>query len=552
VLVADGVLIGGDGSDSLAGGAGDDVLLGGNGNDELKAGEGFDMLMGGTGDDRLYSGSGADVLDGGSGWDTVSYARREVGVQVYLWDVSRNQGAAKGDTYKDIEVIDGTRFGDVIEGDSAANGFWGDAGDDLLKGGAGLDTLSGADGNDTLDGGSGADALNGGAGHDTASYGTASAGVGVYLHNIALNSGDAAGDSFVSIEVLDGSEHGDTLEGSAVANTFSGNNGHDVLKGFGGTDTLKGGSGGDQLSGGAGADLLDGGADFDFAVYTDAASRVLVDLMNMARNQGEAAGDVYVSIEGLKGSSHNDEFSGTSGWDGFYGQGGDDVLEGRGGGDQLDGGEGFDFAVYWGAASGVTASLLAGYGLQGDAAGDAFVSIEGLQGSNHADTLSGNGVGNTLYGWGGNDRLEGYSGNDYIHGGDGADTLSGGEGRDWLVGGTGRDVFRFDQAPQGAGLDTIEDFSVAEDRIALSTNVFGLAAVTQDPWTGVVLNGSLTASTFKVGGAATASSHRIVYDQGTGALYYDADGSGAAAQVQFAKVQAGTALTAAHFQLFTL
>ena len=49
-----------------------------------------------------------------------------------------------------------------------------------------------------------------------------------------------------------------------------------------------------------------------------------------------------------------------------------------------------------------------------------------------------------------------------------------------------------------------------------------------------------------------ATTQRIVYDQASGAIYFDADGFGGKAQVQFAKVAAGTALTAAHFQLFTL
>jgi Ca2+-binding RTX toxin-like protein len=66
------------------------------------------------------------------------------------------------------------------------------------------------------------------------------------------------------------------------------------------------------------------------------------------------------------------------------------------------------------------------------------------------------------------------------------------------------------------------------------------------------VNGTLAASAFKLGTAATTIAHRIVYDQATGALYFDADGSKEGAQVQFAKVNPGTALTTSHFQLFTL
>jgi Ca2+-binding RTX toxin-like protein len=539
-------------ADVLTGNGLSNVLKGDGGDDVLDGGDGYNTLEGGTGNDRLYSGAGADKLHGGTGQDVVSYYNRGTGVQVYLWDVSKNIGAAKGDTYADIEVIDGTRFADVLEGDGFGNTFWADAGDDLLKGGAGDDTLSGGDGNDQLEGGTGADQLNGGNGVDTVSYWAANGSVQVYLWDVTRNTGQAQGDRYTGIEVVDGSTYGDRLEGDRFGNTFWADAGSDMLKGLAGEDTLKGGSGDDQLGGGEGADLLDGGADVDTVAYTDAASRVVVDLLNMACNQGEAAGDVYVSIEGVWGSGHNDEFYGTGGADLFYGGGGDDVLEGRAGGDQLYGEVGFDFAVYWGAASGVTASLLNASQNTGDAAGDRYSSIEGLQGSNHGDTLSGNGIGNTLYGWGGHDQLHGLAGNDYLHGGDASDLLEGGEGLDWLVGGAGYDTFRFAGQAGVSSVDTIEDFAVGQDKILLATNVFGLAAVTEDAFTGAAVNGTLTASTFKVGGAATASSHRIVYDQATGALYYDADGSGSIAQVQFAKVNAGTALTTASFQLFTL
>jgi len=549
-------VIGSTFADIIIGNGLSNKLEGNDGADVLDGGDGENTLLGGLGNDRLYSGAYADVLNGGADFDTVTYSNRLTGVQVYLWDTSKNLGAAKGDVYVNIEVIDGTRFDDVLEGDSDANIFWGDNGSDRMNGGAGADTLSGGDGDDKLEGGSGADRLDGGNGRDTASYYGAVVGVGVYLYNTALNTGDAAGDSYAGIEVIDGSTFNDKLEGNAVANIFWGDAGHDALKGFGGADSLSGGDGEDQLSGGEGADLLDGGAGYDFAVYADATSGVLVDLMNTLRNTGEAYGDAYASIEGLIGSSHADQFYGTAGSDDFHGGGGDDRLEGRGGADQLVGGEGRDHAVYWGASSGVVASLAAGFGTAGDAAGDRFYGIEGLEGSHHADTLTGDGGANTLYGLGGNDLLLGEGdawtyGNDYIEGGDGADTISGGGGHDWLLGNAGRDVFRFDTRLNTAGVDTLADFSAAEDRIALETGVFGFARVTYDAW-GSPVNGTLSASVFKVGTSASTSTQRIIYDQASGAISFDADGVGGQAQVQFAKVAAGTALTASHFQLFTL
>ena len=532
---------GGSGNDKIIGNQANNILKGGRGNDELYGNGGHDYLYGEDGDDRFYGGAGYDFFDGGKDRDLVSYWDESAGVQVFLWGTGfHSGGAAVGDHFVSIEAIDGSRFNDTIEGNGDANTFWGDGGDDVLRGGAGNDQLSGGDGNDRLEGGADADVFNGGNGRDTVSYSQASGAVRVYLSDTSRNTGEAAGDTYVAVEVIEGSFHSDTLEGSTAANTFSGYNGHDVLKGFGGADTLSGGAGGDHLYGGEGADLLDGGADFDFAVYADAASGVLVDLLNMSRNTGEATSDAYVSIEGLIGSVHADQFYGTAGWDGFYGGGGDDRLEGRGGGDQLDGGDGRDHAVYWSATSGVVANLSAGYGTAGDAAGDVFVSIEGLEGSNHADTLTGDGNGNTLYGNGGNDQLFGLSGNDWIHGGDHSDTLSGGDGMDCLVGGAGRDYFRFDTAIRSGNVDTVEDFSVAEDLIQLSRSVFG----------DLPAGNTLAATAFTIGPAATTSLHRIVYNKATGELFYDADGSGmAAGQTKFAVIGAGHNLSTNHFLL---
>ena len=404
-------IIGNDLNNQLKGNDGADVLDGGNGEN---------TLLGGAGNDRLYSGADADVLNGGTDFDTVTYYNRLTGVQVYLWNPSKNTGAAKGDTYSGIEVIDGTRFADVMEGtDLSSDIFWGDDGNDALKGWDGADTLSGGDGNDTLEGGAGADRFNGGTNiweTDYASYAGSVEALQVYLWDPSRNTGEAAGDVYISIEGLIGSAYGDVLEGNGETNQLRGEAGHDRLKGLGGHDGLYGGSGDDTLSGGAGADRLDGGeaaagalyADIDYASYADAAFGVLVDLLYTSRNTGDAAGDMFISIEGLIGSAHADQFYGTGVQDRFKGEAGDDRLEGRGGGDTLDGGEGRDHAVYWSAASGVIANLTAGVGTAGDAAGDKFYGIEGLEGSNYADYAApAMGQGNTLYGWGGNDLLLG-------------------------------------------------------------------------------------------------------------------------------------------------
>jgi len=156
-----------------------------------------------------------------------------------------------------------------------------------------------------------------------------------------------------------------------------------------------------------------------------------------------------------------------------------------------------------------------------------------------------------LIGGASDDLLKGTGGNDALNGGDGADTLSGGAGSDLLLGGAGGDAFRFDTTPRAGHVDTIADFSPLEDRIALETTAFGLAPVAADAWSSQ--SGSLLSSSLcKMGPKASTAAQRIVYDQASGVLYYDADGSGPVGHVPFAKLAPGTVLTAAHFQLFTL
>ena len=64
--MADNLIVGFAGNDTLNGLAGNDVLLGGLGNDRLNGGAGNDWLVGGQGTDMLYGGLGDDLLVGGS------------------------------------------------------------------------------------------------------------------------------------------------------------------------------------------------------------------------------------------------------------------------------------------------------------------------------------------------------------------------------------------------------------------------------------------------------------------------------------------------------
>jgi len=61
--------------------------------------------------------------------------------------------------------------------------------------------------------------------------------------------------------------------------------------------------------------------------------------------------------------------------------------------------------------------------------------------------------------------------------------------------------------------------------------------------------GTLAAGAFRAGAGVSAADGNdyILYDSVSGALYYDADGNGARAAVQFASLSSGLALSNADF-----
>ena len=337
------VLFGGPGADSLFGSSGSDVLLGGGGND---------YLGGGADHDRLIGGAGADNLFGDTGVDTASYETATVGLTIDVNTPANNTGDAAGDTYSAIESYVGSEFADLMSGTFFAEEFWGGSGDDFLRGWAGNDSLWGGWGLDTLEGGLGADGLHGGDGIDVASYGNASAGVRASLADRAVNTGDAALDTYDSVEGLSGSAFGDDLIGDSNANQLWGAGGADVLWGQVGNDELYGNEGDDWLVGGIGADKIDGGNGVDTVRYSYAAAGLRADLQDFWGNTGDALGDTYFGIENVVGSDYGDFLLGDNGNNEVWGDYGDDHIWGRGGNDVLAGGNGVDtfhFTSGWGA-----------------------------------------------------------------------------------------------------------------------------------------------------------------------------------------------------------
>ena len=104
-----------------------------------------------------------------------------------------------------------------------------------------------------------ADTLRGGSGIDTADYESADVGVTANLSDASQNTFSAAGDTYVSIENLRGSNFDDVLTGNGGDNTIEGLKGNDILTGGNGNDRLLGQENNDQINGGAGNDVGAGG-----------------------------------------------------------------------------------------------------------------------------------------------------------------------------------------------------------------------------------------------------------------------------------------------------
>ncbi len=245
----------------------------------------------------------------------------------------------------------------------------------------------------------------------------------------------------------------------------------------------------------------------------------------VAQDTGGGGSDILISIEDVSGSELNDLILGSGANESLHGGGGDDIIHagdgndvllGDGlpiqGNDELDGGNGADTVDYNFRdlrIEGVAVNLTSGQGgtLSGGET-DTLVDIENVVGTAFGDQISGDIKANVLTGNGGSDTL---------------------------TGGAGADTFLF-ITPGGVGdVDQITDFSATDDTIGLDSEVFPLAP------------GALNADAFHIGSAAADASDRLIYDGATGALWFDADGNGAGAAIQFATLGTGLSLTSADF-----
>ena len=576
-------LTGNGANNELRGFSGADTLIGGNGNDILDGGVNNDTMTGGLGDDTYFVDSASDVFTelAGEGVDTLAIG--------FTYSIAANTA------FENLRALDfaattainltGNGLANQITGNAGVNQLAGGAGNDILDGGLGADRLTGGlgddllivddagdltieiagQGNDTveawvsfsiagrdietlklmgtalngtgnvldnliignglgniLNGGAGADTLQGGLGDDT--YVVDNAGdvvtelnaqgtdivqssltytLGVFVENLTLT-GAAA---------IDGA-------GNSLANTLVGNSAANTLDGAGGNDRLDGGLGDDILIGGLGNDTY----------VVNAAGDVITELAGQGTDKVEAAVSYSLSANieelTLMGVT-NINGTGNALVNKLYGNAGKNVLDGQAGADLMYGGLGDDTYIVDNASDKT-------YELAGEGNDTVRTSITFSIGTQEIETviLTGaaaiDGVGN-----GGANAIIGNDANNTLTGAGGDDRLNGGLGNDVLIGGAGLDEYWFDTALGAGNVDTLTGFNVADDSIHLDRTIFS----------GITSNGTLPSLRFWQGAAAHDADDRIIYDKPTGRLYYDPDGTGAAAQVLFAQLTANTALT---------
>jgi Ca2+-binding RTX toxin-like protein len=459
------------------------------------------------------------------------------------------------------KIVEGTNNADIINypfgasyDDDTIYGYGGNDvisgsfGDDTILGGSGNDTIDGEDDNDTLKGGGGADVIDGGDGIDTASYGDSPAGVTVSLIGGMASGGDATGDELDDIENLIGSIHADTLIGDNGVNVLDGQGGNDELKGYGGgdtlwgslgndslygmegVDTLHGQDGNDHLNGGAGSDDMFGGIGNDTYVVDNAGDDVFEsvgqgnDVVRASVSWSMTAGASVETLETTNAAGTAAiNFTGNANANHLIGNNGGNYLNGGGGADHMTGNGGNDIYVVDNALDWITET--AGQGLDAVQTNVSWTltpgaDVETLHTTSWSSTdplnLTGNETGNVVWGNAGNN------------------VLNGGDGNDELIGVSGEDSFLFNTALNAAtNVDVITDFDVYSDTILLDQTIFSSSL-------GL---GNISSGELVIGAAALEANDRIIYNSATGALYYDSDGVGGTAQIQFATLSTGLALT---------
>ena len=438
--------------------------------------------------------------------------------------------AIRHDILVDLENVVGSSYGDTLIGNDEVNELYGSRGDD------------------TLTGGTGADLLFGGAGSDTADYSDATGGV-----VLRLERGGALGDTYTSIENLAGSGFDDRLIGDDAANVLTGQGGDDVIRGGEGDDTLLGdfayqgdappqpglGSGyatlGPSATNNSIATAFDISNNFSLTPDPDIFDSTTT-LHTTVNATGNGLGGYYsidlaagavisIDIDRIADPNVHDS------WVRLLDSNGNIVAENDDGGGDPGSTSNRDSSTVYVVQTTGTYYILEG-SWSPTAPGSGWAE-EVPAGSTYELNVS--------VEFPTPPAQPGTAGADILRGGAGGDLLDGGLEADTLIGGAGEDSFRFSTDLGGTNVDLIRDFDTGDDLILLDNAIF--AAVGGE---GVLGLGAFHQS---ASGAAQDMGDRIIYDTDDGTLYYDADGSGADAAIEFAQLGRNLGLSAADFYI---
>ena len=339
---------------------------------------------------------------------------------------------------------------------------------------------------------------------------------------ITGGAGDDAIDASAAIKAvtLSGNAGDDTLHGGTVADTITGGDGDDWIYGEAGGDSLTGNAGADIFavttatdSNGVNSDTIT-----DFTVGTDAIGLQIASGNEAVTYLGEASayGSVLTSFTGTANEAVLDTSTNT---------------------------------VY--------------VDVNGDAAlTDADISIDvGVSDLSQSDFVTlGTAGGDTIAGTAGVDTIFGLAGDDTITGGAGDDTITGGAGDDTITGGAGNDTI-VNAAIATDGLDVITQFTTSGDSAGFAAGAdklqfsdadlegqAGFVADTNGD-TQITLNDGTKVEFVSGAGAQVAGDAQaaFLFNQTTGTLSFDADGTGGNAAIDIVTLTGVTDLAVADF-----
>ncbi len=417
-------------NNTIRGNAGNNRLGGG--------GDGSDTLIGGAGDDiyevtYLFASSVKPVTQDtvienlNAGIDRIIlYAAGNNGLMnKYLMPLNvENLNAAN--TYGAFSYLVGNNLVNYITGNDYSH---------IFDGGAGVDTLVGGNSSDTYI----VDLVT----NINAGVATAT------LQDIILEDATGAGSDTIqlrgsvklttatTLSLIGSLENLENLDASLTASSklnLTGNGVNNVLTGNAGANTLTGGLGNDTLNGGAGADSLIGGEDDDTYIVDNVADAI-------TELEDEGTDLVKTSVSYTLGDNLESlELTGAAAINGtgnildntITGNTGNNILNGGLGADTLIGGKGNDIYIVDHSSDVVNELLNEGIDLvKASVSYILSANVENLtltDGSVNGGTTAMNGIGNALA-----NTITGNAGDNILDGGTGADKMIGGNGNDTYI-----------------------------------------------------------------------------------------------------------------------